>query len=55
MELRTTVGVEEAVADVDGRFVFAAVPAGLVQLTIHPTDGAAVRLTGPVRTPAVEL
>jgi hypothetical protein len=35
--------------------VFADVPAGLVQLTIHPTDGAAVRLTGPVRTPAVEL
>jgi hypothetical protein len=55
MELRTSAGVEEAVADLDGRFVFADVPAGLVQLTIHPTDGAAVRLTGPVRTPAVEL
>jgi len=55
MELRTTAGVEEAVADDDGRFVFADVPVGLVQLTIHPTDGAAVRLAVPVRTPAVEL
>jgi hypothetical protein len=55
MELRTTAGVEEARADDDGRFVFPDVPAGLVQLTIHPTDGAAIHLTGPVRTPAVEL
>jgi hypothetical protein len=55
MELRTTAGVEEACADDDGRFVFSDVPAGLVQLTIHPTDGAAINLTGPVRTPAVEL
>jgi hypothetical protein len=55
MELRTTTGVEQARADEDGRFVFADVPAGLVQLTIHPTEGAAIHLAGPVRTPAVEL
>jgi hypothetical protein len=55
MELRTTTGIEEARADDDGRFVFADIPAGLVQLTIHPTEGAAIHLTGPVRTPAVEL
>jgi hypothetical protein len=55
MELRTTAGVAEACADDDGRFVFPDVPAGLVQLTIHPTDGAAINLAGPVRTPAVEL
>jgi hypothetical protein len=55
MELRTTAGVEEARADDDGRFVFADIPSGLVQLTIHPTEGAAIHLAGPVRTPAVEL
>lgn len=55
MQLRTTAGVEEARADDDGRFVFPDVPAGLVQLTIHPTDGAAIQLAAPVRTPAVEL
>jgi hypothetical protein len=55
IELRTTVGVEETRADDDGRFVFAEVPAGLVQLTIHPTEGAAVHLARPVRAPAVEL
>jgi len=55
MELRTTTGIEEARADDDGRFVFADIPAGLVQLTIHPTEGAAIHLAGPVRTPAVEL
>ena len=55
IELRTTTGVEETRADDDGRFVFADVPAGLVQLTIQPTEGAAIHLAGPVRTPAVEL
>lgn len=55
VELRTTVGVQEGVADQDGRFVFAEVPCGLIQLVVHPTDGAAVRLVRPVVTPATKL
>ena len=42
------------VADSDGRFSFEA-PAGLVQLLIQPTEGAAVHLDRPVATPAVQL
>lgn len=55
LELRTTTGVREGVADADGRFVFTDVPMGLVQLVIQPTEGAAVRLPHPVVTPAMSL
>lgn len=55
LELRTTAGVRDGVADADGRFVFTDVPAGLVQLVIQPTDGAAVCLAHPVVTPATNL
>jgi hypothetical protein len=55
IELRTTTGVREGVADADGRFVFTDVPSGLVQLVVHPTGGAAVRLVRPVATPAMNL
>jgi len=44
-----------ALADEDGRFSVTAVPAGMVQLRIEPTEGAAVALTRPVVTPAVQL
>ena len=55
-ELKTARGpVRETAADADGRFEFDDVPAGLAQLVVHPTDGAAVVLQTPVVTPAVEL
>lgn len=38
-----------------GRFEFDDVPASLVQLVLHPTEGAALALRAPVVTPAVEL
>jgi hypothetical protein len=47
-------GTVHTVADSDGRFSFEA-PAGLVQLLIQPTEGAAVHLDRPVATPAVQL
>ena len=47
-------GVLHTVADEDGRFSFEA-PAGLVQLLIQPTEGAAIPLDRPVATPAVQL
>jgi hypothetical protein len=55
LELRTAAGVREDLADSDGRFVFTDVPPGLVQLVIHPTEGAAVRLVRSVVTPATNL
>lgn len=55
VELRTVDGVRDGVADADGRFVFTDVPSGMVQLVVHPTGGAAVRLVRPVVTPATNL
>jgi hypothetical protein len=55
VELRTARGARHGAADDDGRFAFDDVPAGLVQLAIHPTDDVAVTLSRPVVTPAVQL
>ena len=55
IELRTTRGVQQTTADQTGRFSLSDVPAGLVQLVIHPTEGATVPLTRPVVTPAIQL
>lgn len=55
VELRTPRGVRETHADADGRFAFAEVPAGLMQIMIHPTEGATVALDRPVATPPVQL
>ena len=55
VELRTDTGGRETVATPDGRFAFSGAPSGLVQLVIHPTEGATVTLTRPVVTPAIQL
>lgn len=55
VELRTDRGGLRTTADEDGRFEFAEVRRGLVQLVIHPTDGSELRLASPVVTPAMEL
>jgi len=55
VELRTDRGSHDVVADVDGRFEFAAVPCGLVQLVFHPTPDSEVQLRSPVVTPAVQV
>jgi hypothetical protein len=55
VELRTATGVRDGAADIDGRFAFTEVPAGPIQLVIHPTDGATVRLARPVVTPATTV
>jgi hypothetical protein len=55
IELRTPRGVQQTMADQTGRFSLSDVPPGLVQLVIHPTEGAAVALTRPVVTPAIQL
>jgi hypothetical protein len=55
IELRTTRGALETMADQTGRFALTEVPSGLVQLVIHPTEGAAVALIHPVVTPAMQL
>lgn len=55
VELRTDRGSQDVVADVDGRFEFAGVPCGLVQLVFHPTPDSEVQLRSPVVTPAVQV
>ncbi len=55
VELRADGAGRSSVADEDGRFVFEMVPAGLVQLVFHPTDGAAAMLRRPVVTPAIQV
>jgi hypothetical protein len=45
----------DVVTDEDGRFAFERVPAGVVRLVVHPTDGAALLLARPVTTPGVEI
>jgi len=42
-------------ADVNGRFYFAEVGSGLMQLVFHSTATSAVQLRAPVVTPAVQL
>jgi hypothetical protein len=55
VELRTTRGTRETPADADGRFAFTEVPAGLIQLVLHPTAGADITLERPVVTPALQI
>jgi hypothetical protein len=55
VELRTSRGVQETMADTTGRFALTEVPPGLVQLVIHPTEGASLVLSRPVVTPALQL
>jgi hypothetical protein len=55
VELRSGSASRDVVTDEDGRFAFDAVPAGLVRLVVHPTDGAALVLARPVTTPGVEI
>lgn len=54
-ELRTDAATLTAICDVAGRFVFDAVPAGLAQLTLLPTDDSAPEVRVPVVTPAIHL
>jgi hypothetical protein len=55
VELRTGSGRQETVASPEGRFAFTDVPSGFCQLVLHPTEGAAVTLTHPLVTPAIQL
>lgn len=55
VELRSDRGSHDVIADVDGRFDFADVPSGLVQLVFHPTPDIEVQLRSPVVTPAVQV
>lgn len=55
VELRSDRGSRDAIADVDGRFDFAEVSCGLVQLVFHPTPDIEVQLRSPVVTPAVQV
>jgi hypothetical protein len=55
VELRSGKGTVLEHADDGGRFAFTDVPAGLVQLIVHPTAGAPVELRTAVVTPAVQL
>jgi hypothetical protein len=55
VELRSNRGSCDVIADVDGRFDFADVPCGLVQLVFHPTPDVDVQLRSPVVTPAVQV
>jgi hypothetical protein len=55
VELRSDRGSHDVTADVDGRFDFADVHCGLVQLVFHPTPDVDVQLRSPVVTPAVQV
>jgi hypothetical protein len=55
IELRRADDSLTTTSDEDGRFVFEEVPAGLVQLVLHPTPDAAVELRQDVVAPAVQL
>ena len=54
-ELRTDGQTLTAECDETGRFVFESVPAGSVQLVLHPTDGSDPTIRIPVVTPALHL
>jgi hypothetical protein len=55
VELRNDRGSQDVIADVDGRFDFADVSCGMVQLVFHPTPDIEVQLRSPVVTPAVQV
>jgi hypothetical protein len=55
VEARTPGGSARTTADSGGRFSFPSVGPALVQLVLHPTGGAAVDLTRPVVTPAIQI
>jgi hypothetical protein len=55
VELRSDGSQRQTTADETGRFAFADVSSGLVQLVLHPTDGVHPALTRPVVTPALKL
>jgi hypothetical protein len=55
VELRRPGSARRAHADEEGRFVFEAVAAGIVQLVFTPMPGAALDLQVPVVTPAIEI
>lgn len=54
-ELRTDGSVLSVQCDETGRFVFESVPAGSVQLVLHPTEQSDPAIRLPVVTPAVHL
>lgn len=55
VDLRAEQGGLSTSCDADGRFVFDAVPRGMVQLTLSPTDDSDPEVDLPVVTPAVYL
>jgi len=55
VELRTARASRTAVADDTGRFAFDDVAAGLVQVVVHPTDGAVPVLAKPLVTTPFKL
>lgn len=55
VELRCGGASRHTDADEDGRFEFEAVPKGLMQVVVHPTETCALQLRAPVVTHAVEL
>jgi hypothetical protein len=55
VEARTLGGSARTAADANGRFAFPALRSALVQLVLHPTAGAAVALSRPVVTPALQI
>jgi hypothetical protein len=54
-ELRTDGKTLTAECDETGRFVFESVPAGSIQLVLHPTAGSDPTISIPVVTPALRL
>jgi hypothetical protein len=55
VELRMMARTWITTADVDGRFAFDDLPAGLCQLVVRPTAGAAVQLGVAVVTPGISI
>jgi hypothetical protein len=55
VELRAATVSRDTFADEDGRFAFDGIPAGVVRLVVHPTQGAEMQLPRPVTTPGVEV
>jgi hypothetical protein len=54
VEARTTTGSLQTTASPQGRFSFPDLPAGLLQLVVHPMAGAGAE-DRPVVTPAIQL
>lgn len=55
VEVRTRDGSTTTAADAGGRFSFPELPPALVQLVLHPTEGALVELPRPIVTPAIQI